>query len=106
MNRVEEELRKGKFVCSECPHCKKLVWPPSEFCSVCFNQVRWRQVSTIAKLVEFSKKDNTVFCIAEFEDSIRVMGSLDTTDELNVGQKIRLERCSYNTRAKFVFTVA
>lgn len=106
MNRLEEELKKGKFVCSECPYCRKLVWPPSDFCGVCFKQVRWRQVATTAKLVEFSEKDNTVFCIAEFEDRIRVIGSLNTTLKPQVGQKLRLERCSYGAEAKFEFTLA
>mgnify|MGYP007112313161 FL=1 len=31
----EKELEKGQFCIPECTVCKKLVWPPSEFCDKC-----------------------------------------------------------------------
>ncbi len=46
MNRFEEELKAGSFVTSECPHCAKIVWPPSDYCDRCFRNVEWRKVSS------------------------------------------------------------
>ena len=31
----EKELEQGRFYIPECLACKKLVWPPSEFCDGC-----------------------------------------------------------------------
>jgi len=31
----EKELEKGRFYIPQCEACKKLVWPPSEFCDNC-----------------------------------------------------------------------
>jgi len=31
----EKELEQGRFYIPECLACKKLVWPPSEFCDNC-----------------------------------------------------------------------
>ena len=104
MTMFESELKNGKFVCSECLKCNKLVWPPSDFCSSCFGKVNWRKVSTVATLVEFSKKDDTIFCIAEFEGAIRVMGSLETeSEEISIGQELILAKCDYDETERFVF---
>lgn len=104
MTIFESELKNGKFVCSECIKCNKLVWPPSDFCSNCFAKVQWRQVSTTATLVEFSKKDDTIFCIAEFEGTIRIMGSLEAKSEvISIGQELELTKCDYDGTEKFVF---
>jgi len=103
MNKFEKELKNNNFLCSQCTNCDKIVWPPSEFCSKCFSDVIWRPVSKYAKLVEFSSKDNNYFCIAEFEDSIRVMGSVENASDLHVGQTLVLINCDYDGREKFVF---
>ncbi|HEV2193494.1 MAG TPA: zinc ribbon domain-containing protein [Nitrosopumilaceae archaeon] len=104
MNTFENELKNGKFVCSECPKCNKLVWPPSDFCNVCFGKVTWRQVSKKGKLIEFSKKDNTIFCIAEFEDTIRIMGELETSLKIpSIGQNLELVKCNYVDKEQFFF---
>ncbi len=102
MNRFENELKNDKFVCSECPKCSKLVWPPSDFCSGCFGKVVWRQVSRKGKLIEFSKKDNTIFCIAEFENIIRIMGELEIGSKTpGIGQDLELIKCDYDSKEKF-----
>ncbi|MGI0083241.1 MAG: Zn-ribbon domain-containing OB-fold protein [Nitrosopumilaceae archaeon] len=104
MTQFETELKNGRFVCSECQKCNKLVWPPSDFCNKCFSKTHWRTVSTIARLIEFSRKDTTTFCIAEFENTIRVMGTLETEiNELTIGQAIKLVKCEYDGKEKFVF---
>jgi len=104
MNQFENELKNGKFVCSECPKCDKLVWPPSDFCNICFSKVKWRQVSKKGKLIEFSRKDNEIFCIAEFENTIRIMGELETGSKIPLaGQDLDLVKCSYTDMEKFFF---
>ena len=104
MNKFEDELRNGRFVCSECNRCAKLVWPPSNFCNVCFDKVIWRQISTKGKIIEFSKKDNIIFCIAEFENTIRIMGELETGSKIPLlGQNIELIKCSYDNKEQFFF---
>jgi len=92
MTKFEEGLKKDEFVCSECLTCKR-----------CFGDVKWRPVSRCGKLVEFSKKDETVFCIAEFENEIRIMGSLKCSCVPVIGQSLKLVKCSHNESEEFVF---
>ena len=104
MNPFETGLKNGKFVCSECSKCNKLVWPPSDYCNVCFGVVKWRQVSKNGKLVEFSKKDDKIFCIAEFENMIRIMGELEIGLKTPlIGNDLELVKCNYVNKEKFFF---
>ncbi|MGI0072360.1 MAG: Zn-ribbon domain-containing OB-fold protein [Nitrosotalea sp.] len=106
MNKFEQELSNNNFICAQCTRCGKLVWPPSEFCNKCFSDVIWRPVSKFAKLIEFSRKDNKFFCIAEFEDSIRVMGSVENASDLQIGQSLFLIKCHYDEKEIFMFEPA
>src|SRR5438445_11097954 len=104
MNQFEIELRNGKFVCGECFKCNKLVWPPSDFCNICFNKVIWRQVSKKGRVIEFSKKDNMIFCIAEFENTIKIMGELEAGLKTPItGQDLELVKCHYDDKEQFFF---
>ena len=104
MNKFEEELRVGNFVTSECLYCAKIDWPPSAYCNNCFKNVSWRKVSPNGKLIEWSKKNNDIFCIAEFENSIRVIGKLDSKNVIpKPGQLIKLTKCTLNNKPKFFF---
>ena len=107
MNRFEIELEKGNFVTSECSNCKEIVWPPSNFCSKCFGDVTWREVKKKAKLIEFSKKDGEAFCIAEFEDKIRILSTLNNSDtEPTLGQELILENCGFkNGNYNFILSL-
>ena len=53
----EEELTKGNFTIPECSSCKKIVWPPAEFCDVCYNETRLKSGQFSGKIIEFSKQD-------------------------------------------------
>ena len=86
------ELKKGNFMITECSHCKKIVWPSSDFCNQCFNETSWRKSSGIGKIIEFSKKDEAWFCLAEIEDSIRIIGQIDFGTP-KVGDKIHIVEC-------------
>lgn len=88
----EIELEKGNFVVSECKYCKKIVWPPSEFCNQCFGDVSWRKSSHKGMIIEFSKQNNDYFCLVEIEDAIKIMGKL-TSGIPDVGQNVKIERC-------------
>ena len=72
----EDALTKGDFLISECKNCKIIVWPPSEFCNRCLNKNSWRKCSLIGTIMEFSKKENTYFCVAKFENSIQLIGEI------------------------------
>ena len=106
MTRFEDELKNNSFVCSECVKCKHLVWPPSDYCNKCFGDVTWRPVSKKATLVEFSSKDGKYFCIAEFENGIRIFGTLEENSNLIIGQNLILKYCSYDEMPKFIFQTA
>lgn len=104
MNTFEAELKNGRFVIPECPRCQKAIWPPSEFCTQCFGNVIWRTVNDSGILVEYSSKDGKMFCIAEFEDSIRIMGTLNCDKTPIVGQKIKVSSCGFDKSPKFTFS--
>ena len=103
MTRFEAELKNNNFVCSECAKCKHLVWPPSDYCNKCFGDVIWRPVSKKATLVEFSSKDGKNFGIGEFENGIRVFGTLVGNPNLIIGQSLTLKNCDFDQMPKFVF---
>ncbi len=103
MNRFELELKNNNFICSECLRCKKLVWPPSDYCDKCFGNVTWRQISKIAILLEYSYKGNECFGIVELEGQIRVIGAIQSSSKLQIGQQLILKKCDYDGKAKFVF---
>jgi uncharacterized OB-fold protein len=85
----KEALNKGNFLISECEFCKKIVWPPSEFCNQCLNENSWRKCSRIGTIIEFSKKEKTYFCVAKFENSIQLIGELISgTPKKNGGVEI------------------
>jgi len=95
MNIFEKELSKGIFIIPECPSCKDVVWPPSDFCNRCFGKVNWKKSEGIGKIIEYSKKDDIFFCLAEFENKIRIMGKLKINSGLpEVGKKTWLDSCS------------
>jgi len=106
MNKFETELKAGYFVTSECSYSKKIVWPPSDYCNNCFNEVNWRKVSENGTIVELSRKENDVFCITEFEYKIRVMGKLDAEIHMaKPGQTVKLTKCLFNDKNGFFFSL-
>ncbi|MFB5605735.1 MAG: Zn-ribbon domain-containing OB-fold protein [Nitrosarchaeum sp.] len=88
----ESELKKGNFIISECKDCKKIVWPASEFCNRCFKEVFWRKASSEGKIIEFSKQNDTYFCIVEIENTIKIMGKI-LSGIPNIGENVKINRC-------------
>ena len=106
MNKFETELKAGNFVTSECSYCKKIVWPPSDYCDNCFKHVNWRKVSTDGTIIELSKEEDDVFCITEFENKICVMGKLDAEIHMaKPGQTVKLAKCLFNDKNCFFFSL-
>ena len=104
MNKFETELKAGNFITSERIHCNKIIWPPSDYCDNCFEKVIWRKVSPNGKLIEWSKKDNDILCIAEFENSIRIIGKLNSKNVMpKPGQLIKFEKSTFNDKPGFFF---
>ena len=103
MTKFDEALAQGKFVVSFCKNCQKFVWPPSSQCNICHSTTIWDQPSKNGKILEFSKKENYYFCLIETNDNIRILGSLETSITPKVGQTVKLDKCSYDKKPKFLF---
>jgi hypothetical protein len=104
MSIFEDELKNGRFVVGECTKCHKVIWPPGDFCSNCFGVLSWRPVKEPGVIVEWSAKDNKLFCLVEFEKAIRVIGII-SGGEPKPGQKIRISSCGFDNSPKLVFAV-
>ena len=87
----ESELSKGNFKIPECTNCKKIVWPPTKFCNSCFNEITLRDNLQPGKILEFSKKDEQYFCLAEFEDHVRILGAV--SEKPNAGDTVSIKQC-------------
>ena len=87
----ESELSQGKFYIPECSVCKKIVWPPAEFCNNCFGPVSLKKGNFEGRIIEFSKQNNDYFCLVEFEKTIRVMAK--TSKLPKVEQTVRISEC-------------
>ena len=49
---------------------------------------------------EYNKDD--IFCIAEFEGNIRIMGTIENAKNLKIGQHLTLVKCDYDGTEKFI----
>ena len=87
----ENELEKGRFCIPECLSCKKLVWPPSEFCDKCNGETSLKKEEFEAKIIEFSRQNDDYFCIVEFYDSIRIMAKMTTCPKKD--QIVKISKC-------------
>lgn len=92
--KFESELQKGNFIVGTCAKCNKVVWPPSDCCDVCFGDLDWKKIYPEGKLVEYAKRDDEIFCVAELDVGIRIMGTLIINSvKPDIGSKIRIEKC-------------
>ena len=90
----EKEISKGNFLIPECTVCKKIVWPPTEFCSVCMGKTTLKEGGFQGKIIEFSKQSEDYFCIVEIEDSFRIMAKM--CKEPNIDQIVKISKCGIN----------
>ena len=87
----EAELTKGVFSIPECKSCRKVIWPPAEFCNQCFGSVNLKKGEFEGKIIEFSKQDSEYFCLVEFERDVRVFAKISETPE--IGKKVKISKC-------------
>ena len=87
----ETKLSEGIFCIPECNECKKIVWPPSEFCNHCFGIVSLTEGDFEAKIIEFSSKNEQYFCVVEFEKTFRIIATISKTP--NIGQSVKISKC-------------
>ncbi len=87
----ESRLSEGVFCIPECTECKKIVWPPAEFCSFCFGIVSLKEGDFEGKIIEFSSQNDQYFCLVEFENNIRVMANILKIPDR--GQSVKISKC-------------
>lgn len=104
MSMFESELKKGRFVVCQCTNCNRITWPPNDSCSSCFGNVFVRGVQNSGIIIECSAKDGKKFCIAEFEGTIRIIGTVSDPDP-KPGQKVRIADCGFNKEPWYAFSV-
>ncbi len=97
----ESELLKGKFCIPQCIVCKKIVWPPTEFCNHCFGQVSIKKGDFHGKIIEFSRQNGEYFCLVEFEKTIRVMAKILQIPE--IGQIVKISKCGISNGNYFFY---
>ncbi len=87
----ETELSNGKFCIPECEKCKKITWPPAEFCSHCFGTISLKQITGDGKIIEFSKQGEHYFCMVEFFEIVRIIAKISKTPK--IGQTVKISKC-------------
>jgi uncharacterized protein len=87
----EFELSKGQFMIPECTECKKIVWPPTEFCDNCFGEIYLKKGVFEGKIIEFSKQNETYFCMVEFENTVKIMAKMLKTPK--IAQIVKISKC-------------
>ena len=91
--KFDEELKKGNFLICKCSKCNQTVWPPQDFCNLCFGETIWKNSNKIGKILEFSKDDGGYFCLVEIEDKIRILGRLGNGKAPEINSKVKIEKC-------------
>ena len=97
----ESELSNGKFYIPECSICKKVVWPPTEFCNSCFGAVSLKKEASEGTIIEFSRQNKQYFCLVDF-DGIRIMAKISQTPK--IGQLVKISECGI-THGSYFFSV-
>lgn len=94
MNFFETELKKGIFMIPECLKCNDVVWPPSDYCSHCFGKISWRKSDGVGTILEFSKSKDVFFCLVEFENKIRILGTIENkSNPPEINKKVKIQYC-------------
>ena len=99
----ESELEKGNFCIPRCNSCKKIVWPPSKFCSHCLGSVSAQKGNFEGKIIEFSRQDESYFCMVEFEEEIRILAKSSKVPE--IGQKVKISKCGIESNNNYFFYI-
>ena len=95
----EKEISKGNFLIPECTVCKKIVWPPTEFCDTCMGKTTLKEGDFQGKIIEFSKQNEDYFCVVEFEETIRIMAKIK--ERPKIGQIVKISKCGIDNESYF-----
>ena len=87
----ELELSKGEFTIPKCSTCKKIIWPPMEFCNYCFGTVYLKRGDFEGKIITFSRHNEEYFCVVEFEKTVRIIAKISKVPKN--GQTVRISKC-------------
>lgn len=100
------DLDDSKLIITECEKCNKIIWPKCNFCDACLQKTNKRNIRDIGKIVEFSQKDQIIFCIGEFEQ-IRIIGTLHANvNDIFPNSKIKLHITKKsNNKYSYSFTL-
>ena len=99
----EDELSKGRFCIPECTACKKMVWPPSEFCDNCNEKTVLKKEEFKGKIIEFSRQNEDYFCMVEFCGSIRIMAKMITCPKKD--QMVKILKCGIDKNNYFFHVI-
>ena len=124
VSEFEAALHHGLFKIPRCNTCRKIVWPPIEFCDACLGTVSLEhdpQVRICGRIIECSESrqdfarhgiNNTAgfFCLVEIKQAIRIMASLSKTAAASrlpgPGSRVILKSCGINPAdSSYVFDV-
>jgi uncharacterized OB-fold protein len=94
MKQFYDSIRRGEFRVPVCKHCRKKMWPPSEFCCDCFFTTCLEKIETTGTLIEFTtshihgKED--LYGVVDMK-GIKLIGSL--SGNVTRGMKVRMVKC-------------
>ena len=97
----EESISKGVFTIPWCHLCEKATWPPSESCHRCHADTISKPSAGCGRIIEYSMDDQGYFCIAEFEESVRIMCRILGDDTPKCGKNVILEKCGRDSEGCF-----
>ena len=95
----EDEISKGNFLIPECTVCKKLVWPPTEYCNECMGKTTLKEGNFQGKILEFSKQNEDYFCVVEVENSFRIIAKMPK--EPQIDQIVKITKCGIKEGSYF-----
>jgi uncharacterized OB-fold protein len=97
----ETELTNGVFCIPKCNICKKIVWPPTEFCNHCFGTISLKKGDFVGKIIEFSKQNEEYFCLVEFKNTIRIICKMTQTPLID--QSVKIIKCGISDGNYFFY---
>jgi uncharacterized OB-fold protein len=101
-----EYIGKGRFVLPYCKECRKTIWPPTDNCRVCLNNLSLKNYKNKqGKILEFfldkynnnNNNENIIMILVKLDEVI-LIGSLhqDNTNRENIeGKKVRIKKCGF-----------
>jgi len=88
-------LKKGKFRIPTCIQCRRTVWPPSKFCSLCLSGVRSSRAGQKGVVIDYTcshiARSKVTIGLVELH-GVRLLGSI-VGKPVKRGAKVKLTSC-------------